>query len=108
MVSRDLAISRIFLPDPRGAAYTWLFNFHTFRRRDGGRDVCLLISNFGPYTFIKGQRGKGTKGQRDKRDKGENGQREKRTKGQRRKGTKGQRDKGTKGQRDKEIKGQRD
>ena len=60
-----------------GPAYTWLFSFHTFRRSD----VRLLRSNFGLYTFIKGQRDKGTKGQRDK-------------------GTKGKRDKGTKGQRD--------
>ena len=30
-----------------------------------------LRSNFGPYTFIKGQRDKGTEGQRDKGTKGQ-------------------------------------
>ena len=79
--------------------------------REGGRLVCLLRSNIGPYTFIKGQRDRGTEGQGDK---GAKGKREKGTKGsrgQRDKGTKGQRkknDKGTKGQRDKGTKKHRD
>ena len=72
--------------------------------------VRLLRSNFGPYTFIKGQRDKGIKGQMDKgtkgqRDKGAKGQRDKGTKGNRVKGT---REKGTKGQWDNGTMGQLD
>ena len=50
--------------------------FSIFMRSDVRSLVRLLRSNFGPYTFIKGQRDTGTQGQRDK-------------------GKKGQRDKGT-------------
>ena len=57
-----------------------------------GRIVCLLRWNFGPYTFIKGQKGQRDKGTKGQKDKGTKGKREKREKG-----TKGQRDKGTKG-----------
>ena len=42
-----------FCRTQQGPAYTWLFNFHTFVRSS-------LRSNFNPYTFIKGQRDKGT------------------------------------------------
>ena len=73
-VSHKMFAQILIFFDGPGPAYTWLFNFHTL----GPTDVCLLRSNCGPYTFIKGQRDKGTKGQRGK-------------------GTKGQRDKGTKG-----------
>ena len=38
----------------------------------GGSDVRLLRSNFGPYTFIKGQRDTRTQGKRDKGTKGQN------------------------------------
>ena len=53
--------------------------------------VRLLRSNFGPYTFIKGQRDKGTT--QEQRNKWTN---EQRNKGTRNKGTKEQRNKGTK------------
>ena len=68
------------MQDPRGAGLYLAFLFSYVRS-----DVCLLRSNFGTYTFIKGQRDKGTQGQRDKG-----------TKGQRDTGTQGHRDKGTK------------
>ena len=81
-MQRDSFFSKFF-PDPREAGlhlafqFSYICLFTLF--------VCLLRSNFGTYTFIKGQRDKGSKGQRVKG-----------TKGQRNKGTKGQRDKGTK------------
>ena len=92
------------LPDPRGAGLHLGFQFSYVRSL-----VCLFVCSFvrllrskcGPYTFIKGQRDKGTKGQRDKWTKG---QMDKGTKGQRGKGTKGQTDKPTNRQRNKGTK----
>ena len=43
----------------------------TDRLTDRPRLVCLLRSNFSPYTFIKEQRDKGTNGPRDRGTKGQ-------------------------------------
>ena len=97
------------LPDPREARLHLAFQFSYVRTEQASEQVslvCLLRSNFGPYTFIrdKGTKGQqrniGTKGQQ--RNKGTTQEpRNKGTKKQRNKGTKEQRDKGTKEQRNK-------
>ena len=49
----------IYLPDPRGAGLHLAFQF-SYVRSDTQSVGRSLRSNFGPYTFIKGQRDKGT------------------------------------------------
>ena len=66
VLSLFINIYQYFCLTQEGPAYTWLFNFHTFVRlfaRSLVRSLARssLRSNFGPYTFIKGQRDKGTK-----------------------------------------------
>ena len=93
-------LSTRYLPDPRRAGLEQAFQF-SYVRTSVRSYVCTFVrpslrSNFGPYTFIKGQRDNtGTKGQY--RNKGT-------TKGQQRdnKGPKEQRNKGTKEQRNTE------
>ena len=93
------------------------------RPTDRATFVRLHRSNFGPYTFIKGQRDKGTTqvhrnkgttqeqrdstGTKEQRNKGTKEQQNKGTKEQKNKGTKEQRNKGTKEQRNKGTKKQR-
>ena len=94
------------MPDPRGAGLHLAFQFLSATSVRPS-----LRSNFGPYTFIKGQRDNtGTKGQyrnkgttkgQQRENKGPKEQRNKGTKEHRNKGTKEQRNNGTEEQRKK-------
>ena len=89
-------LSRIFLPDPRGAGLHQAFQFSYFQT-----DLPTFVSLDKILVPTHSLTDKGTKGQRDKGTKGKG---VKGAKGQRNKGIKGQKDKGKEGQRDKGTK----
>ena len=90
----------MLLLDPRGAVLHLAFQFSYIRTEQATEQatkqaslICLQRSNFGPYTFIKGQRHKGTT--QEHRNKGTTHEQRDNT------GTKEQRETGTKEQRNK-------